>query len=251
MNSRELISNKCYTGRYNELPAKHMFLAWLGLHYDELVGHPDDRMDPECNYRGWYMIIAEKVLDSSAPDALKYPAFIINLKQVLLQLVDFHSSDDDEAFTDRVEVVSSYLHKMDVDGLKGMLEALRELIQFHETAQEEIMEPMSSAYDVFSWIDKYQKEMIMEKSKLIASLQAAFDALAGKDFVYHASTRPLLFIQEPYRGTVAMVFLKGITHPEETIKCMDLIDAHLRSDGFEGCIIANDLSTLEINLDEA
>ena len=91
----------------------------------------------------------------------------------------------------------------------------------------------------------------MEKSKLVASLQAAFDALTSENFVYHASTRPLLFIQEPYHGTVAMVFLKGINHPEETLKCMDLIDAHLRSDGFEGCTIANDLSTLEINPDEA
>ena len=155
MNSREIISNRCYAGLCNELPAKHMFLAWLGLHYDDLVGHPDDRMDPECRYSGWYMIIAEKVLDSSAPYALKYPSFILNLKQALLQLVDFHSSDDDDAFTDRVEVVSSYLHKMDVDGLNGMLEALRELIQYHETAPEEVLEPMSSAYGVFSWIDKY------------------------------------------------------------------------------------------------
>lgn len=89
----------------------------------------------------------------------------------------------------------------------------------------------------------------MEKTKLIASVQAAFQTLISEDFVYHANTLPLLFIQEPYKGTAAMVFLKGINHPEETMKCMDVIDKQLRKDGFEGCIIADDLSTLGINPD--
>lgn len=154
MNSKEIISERCYSGRQNELQAKHMFLAWLTLHYEGVVGHPDDRMDPECGYAGWYMIIAEKVFDSSAIDTLKYPSFLGQLKHALSILETQHLNDDDEEFLDRIQLIKDYMEDMDINGLKGMLDALKDLIQFHETGPEDVLSSMSTAYDTFSWISK-------------------------------------------------------------------------------------------------
>ena len=86
----------------------------------------------------------------------------------------------------------------------------------------------------------------MEKTALIAALNRAMDRLTDASFAYHGNTRPLLFVQEPYQGTVAMLYLKDVHHPSDTVKCMDVVYEELTRDGDDVCVVANDLTTLEI-----
>lgn len=154
MNSQGTIATMCYDGQYDSLPTKHTFLAWLSLHYENLVGHPDDRMDSECGYVGWHMIVAQKVMHSNAPDYVKYPAFISPQRDLLQMLVSFHLNDDDNVFLDKIKSLRAFLDDMHPDGLTEFLDTLKEIICFHETAPEEIISRLGTAYDAFSWINK-------------------------------------------------------------------------------------------------
>ena len=84
------------------------------------------------------------------------------------------------------------------------------------------------------------------ENQIISVLQLCGKMLASETFINHGDMEPMLFVQVPFRGTCAMIFLREITHPSETIACMDLIHNSLRDAGIDACIIANDLSTLEI-----
>ena len=90
-------------------------------------------------------------------------------------------------------------------------------------------------------------EFKMEK-QIVSILQLCGKMLASETFVNHGDMEPMIFVQVPFIGTCAMVFLRDITHPSETVACMDLIYESLLDAGLDACVIANDLSTLEINI---
>lgn len=86
-----------------------------------------------------------------------------------------------------------------------------------------------------------------EKTNMIAAMMVAFDCIErNKPEEY---SRPQLFIQYPCSGTHAVVYLKNILHPSETVGCMDVIHEQLIKAGFkDSCIVAASLTELEINL---
>ena len=90
-------------------------------------------------------------------------------------------------------------------------------------------------------------EFKMEK-QIVSILQLCGKMLASETFVNHGDMEPMIFIQVPFKGTCAMVFLRDITHPSETVACMDLIYESLLDAGLNACVIASGLSTLEINI---
>ncbi len=87
----------------------------------------------------------------------------------------------------------------------------------------------------------------MEK-QIVSILQLCGKMLASEIFVNHGNMEPMIFVQVPFKGTCAMMFLRDITHPSETTACMDLLYKTLQDAGIDACVIANDLSTLEINI---
>lgn len=87
----------------------------------------------------------------------------------------------------------------------------------------------------------------MEK-QIVSILQDCGKQLASETFSNHGDMEPMIFIQVPFRGTCAMLFLREITHPSETLACMDLIYKSLQAAGIDACVVASDLSTLEINI---
>lgn len=86
------------------------------------------------------------------------------------------------------------------------------------------------------------------ENQIVSILRLCGKMLASETFVNHGNIEPMIFVQVPFRGTCAMVFLRDITHPSETTACMDLIYEALQDSGIDACVIANDLSTLEINI---
>ena len=86
------------------------------------------------------------------------------------------------------------------------------------------------------------------ENQIVSILQLCGKMLASETFVNHGNMEPTIFVQVPFRGTCAMMFLRDITHPSETVACMDLIYESLLDAGLDVCVIANDLSTIEINI---
>jgi hypothetical protein len=86
------------------------------------------------------------------------------------------------------------------------------------------------------------------KKQFLKVINPILDAMAKPEFEYNGPYRPLLFLQEPFSGTHAVVCLKEVYHPSETVKCMDFIHEALIAADFDCCIIAKDLTELEINL---
>ena len=87
----------------------------------------------------------------------------------------------------------------------------------------------------------------MEK-QIVSILQDCGKQLASDTFINHGDMEPMIFVQVPFRGTCAILHLREITHPSETTACMDLIYDAFQAVGLDVCVIANDLSTLEINI---
>lgn len=87
----------------------------------------------------------------------------------------------------------------------------------------------------------------MKRSVLIAAMDRAMDRLTDEAFASHGNVRPHLFIREPYSGTAAMLFMYGVLHPLDTNACMDIVYEELTKDGHQVCVVAADLTTLEIN----
>jgi len=82
---------------------------------------------------------------------------------------------------------------------------------------------------------------------MIAAMMVAFDIIESNSI--ESNNRPQLFIQYPCSGTHAMVCLRTVLHPSETVGCMDVIHEQLIRAGFiDSCIVAASLTELEINL---
>lgn len=86
------------------------------------------------------------------------------------------------------------------------------------------------------------------QAQIITMLQYCCKDLAKPEFINHGNTEPMLFVQVPFRGTCAMIFLKEVYHPSETVACMNLIHDYFKMHEIDICIVANDLTTLEINI---
>lgn len=111
---------------------------------------------------------------------------------------------------------------------------------------------MSDMDDIMlSWVKHWVENNVPIQSTekdVIKILQDCCKKLAAKTFINHGNTEPMLFTQVPFRGTCAILHLREITHPSETTACMDLIYNAFQAVGLDVCVIANDLSTLEINI---
>ena len=83
----------------------------------------------------------------------------------------------------------------------------------------------------------------MNKQEFLSIINPVLDTMLSEA----SAIRPMLFTQEPFRGTIGIVMLHEIFHPSDTIIAMDKISDAFHSANRDVCIIANDLTTLEIN----
>lgn len=153
MNATERVSQKFHDHTEDSINNQDLYLAWLDFHRQKPGAHPDDYLDSEGPYQGWHVLMARKMFEKkNMNDGVMYPTFVLKLNWLLEQLDEFHSSDDDGTFTDKIDVIRNFFEDIYKEELKDVLEALQDLISYHDGSPEDIFEELSGMYDALFWI---------------------------------------------------------------------------------------------------
>lgn len=152
MNSIERAAEKFNSRIEESLSLKELTLAWITFHYQNPGAHPDDYMDTDGAYKGWHVLMARRMFDIKPIDDVMYPVAVLKIDWLMDQLDMFHNDDDDETFTEKIDTIRNFFEDIRPEELKETIDALGDLINYHDGAPEDVFSEMSSLYDVLHWI---------------------------------------------------------------------------------------------------
>lgn len=158
MNAYKVVRDAYYDGTEDSLSKKALLLAYLQLHLNEPGLHPDDALDPDCGYSGWYALLVHRVHTTmgNLPDTVKYPTAPLRYRAFAYdQLIEFHADDDDNEFLSKVDSIYNWLEYMTVLSLHTTVQDLEDLVMFHDGAPEDVFDVLSELCEVLHWIDQF------------------------------------------------------------------------------------------------
>ena len=152
MNATERVSQKFNDHIEEGINRKDLCLAWIDFHQRNPGAHPDNYRDNTGPYRGWEVLMAERMFELKIKDNVMYPTAFLTVNWMLEQLDEFHSSDEDEIFIDKIDLLRNFFEDGRQEELKEVLDALGDLINYHDGAPEDVFEKMSDMHDALHWI---------------------------------------------------------------------------------------------------
>jgi hypothetical protein len=133
-----------------KLSVPSIYLAWLSLHAQQTVTHPDDYLQ---DYMGWHALLAHDMFNvPNLPDELMYPNFILALPAALIVFKTFHNDDEDTVFVEKITTLQVLLSDLWVENLPTICATLDELVLYHDGAPKDAYEVLCTASGVFAWI---------------------------------------------------------------------------------------------------
>jgi hypothetical protein len=154
---RDMIMNQ-QRAQFEAASKCELGLAYLQFFQSEPGLHPDDYLSGDGGFQGWTVLLIDTVNSRmpDAPDSFTYPYWLSDVHSASIENLEaFHSDDEDDEMAGFVAAVREFLDNMDVTAISEANTAISELIDYHDGAPDEYIEPLRAMSECLIWLEQW------------------------------------------------------------------------------------------------